>query len=98
MITAQQVAAAYGPAKAEAVNQLEFTDEQWRNLPDEFRQRDILRELCREQHEAAMAFRELNVCYRTGKRPSEALFKRLDKADAVLTLFEEVKSDDDEVR
>jgi len=35
--------------------------------------------------EAAEAYRDLATCYRLGKRPSEALFTRLEKADIALT-------------
>ena len=38
----------------------------------------------RELREAAQAFRNLNICYRLGKSPSEALFKRLKKAREAL--------------
>jgi hypothetical protein len=33
---------------------------------------------------AALAYQDLAVCYRLGKRPTEKLFKRLDKAKAAL--------------
>lgn len=34
--------------------------------------------------DAAKSFRDLNVCYRLGKRPSENLFARLKKARAFM--------------
>ena len=34
--------------------------------------------------EAARAFQALNVCYRVGKTPSEALFRRIEKATAAI--------------
>ncbi len=30
--------------------------------------------------DAALAWRDMNACFRTGRTPSEALFKRLDRA------------------
>lgn len=39
---------------------------------------------CEALREAALAYRDLTVCYRTSKTPSEALFRRLAKADAAL--------------
>ena len=44
---------------------------------------------CEGLREAALAYRDLTVCYRTSKTPSEALFRRLAKADAALTAREE---------
>jgi len=38
----------------------------------------------RELLEAARAFQALNVCYRVGKTPSEALFRRIEKATAAI--------------
>jgi len=38
---------------------------------------------------AAKAYQTLGVCYRLGKQPSEALFKKLDKANAALNRVEE---------
>lgn len=38
----------------------------------------------RELREAAKAYRDLTACLRIGKTPSEALFRRLAKADAAL--------------
>ncbi len=39
--------------------------------------------------DAALAYKELATCYRIGKRPTEKLFDRLDKADAALAEIEE---------
>ena len=33
---------------------------------------------------AARAYRDLSVCYRIGKRPTEKLFSQLEKANALL--------------
>ncbi len=41
--------------------------------------------------EAARAYRELNACYRLGKKPSEELLDRLERAKAALAPFEEKK-------
>jgi len=42
--------------------------------------------LLEKYKEAAEAFRDLNTCYRLGKRPSEKLFWRLEKANQALKL------------
>ena len=34
--------------------------------------------------DAAIAYRELNICYRLGKKPTEKLFKKLNKAGKIL--------------
>ena len=39
---------------------------------------------CARFLEAAKAYEELATCYRIGKRPSEALFKRLEEARKAL--------------
>jgi predicted RNA-binding Zn-ribbon protein involved in translation (DUF1610 family) len=39
-----------------------------------------------EMRKAAEAFRDLCKCYRLGNRPSEALFARLEKANAILAI------------
>ncbi len=39
---------------------------------------------CAKIRKAAEAFRDLSTCYRTGKRPSESLFARLQKAQEIL--------------
>ena len=38
---------------------------------------------------AARAYRDLSVCYRIGKRPTEKLFSQLDRANALLKQKEE---------
>ena len=42
--------------------------------------------------EAAKAYRELTICYRVGKRPSEKLFARLEKANTLLDAPKEAKN------
>ena len=44
---------------------------------------DAARQL-RDLRKAALAYRDLATCYRTGRAPSEALHARLDMANAVL--------------
>lgn len=39
---------------------------------------------------AARAYRRLGVVYRTGKRPTEVLFKMLEEADKVMDSYEDV--------
>jgi len=41
-------------------------------------------EVIRRFHDAAKAYQDLTICYRTGRKPSEALFKRLEKARKIL--------------
>ena len=38
---------------------------------------------------AAKAYRDLSTCYRLGRRPSEKLFRELEKASEVLKQHEE---------
>lgn len=40
-----------------------------------------LEEQNKQMFEAAKSFQELNICYRLGKRPSEKLFNKLEKAN-----------------
>ena len=47
-----------------------------------------------EAIEAAKAYRELTICYRVGKRPSEKLFARLEKANTLLDALKEAKNAD----
>jgi hypothetical protein len=48
------------------------------------KQLNALRAENKRLRDAALAFQELTVCYRINKRPSEKLFKRLEKARAAL--------------
>lgn len=49
------------------------------------------RQVRQEWVDAARAYRELTVCYRVGKRPTEKLFAALRKADALLDAIAEGK-------
>lgn len=42
-----------------------------------------------EARDAARAYQQLAMCYRIGKTPSEALFKRLEKAKAAINRWDE---------
>ena len=42
-------------------------------------------DLAKEAINATKAYRDLDTCYRMGKRPTEALFSRLEMARALLT-------------
>lgn len=54
------------------------------------------RQVRQEWVDAARAYRELTVCYRVGKRPTEKLFAALRKADALLDAIAEGKQDAEE--
>jgi hypothetical protein len=45
----------------------------------------------KDLYEAALAYRQLTVCYRIGKNPSESLFNKLDKAGKIMELYEKSK-------
>lgn len=45
---------------------------------------DALRASNKDLLEAAKAYQELAICYRTGKRPTEKLFSRLEKAKTAI--------------
>ncbi len=46
---------------------------------------EVTNKLLAEARSAALAYQQMCVCYRIGKRPSEKLFKQLEKAkEAIL--------------
>ena len=89
-VTKEQIEEAYGPSFEDYANGRAKL-QPYSMLPPEKYQRDILRELCREQHEALRTYKELLRCYRVGETRTADLIERLHTADAVFDLFEEVK-------
>lgn len=61
--------------------------------PDKTKKTDV-HQLLEEMAEAVAAKDQLLVCYRTGKRPSEALFKKLDKAEKTLKKYRAFKEEE----